>query len=237
MSKCVSCVKESALSSLRVVENIPLLGHAVGALYQCCMKNKDRRQRAMLKATAGFFCVLCNCPVETADEMFRKRPIQLRPKIMNQPKTDWMAAYPDKSILELSIPASHQSATYKISKNLRKLPLLEGWSRCQDMSVDEQLDAGVRFLDLRVMDHGDDVWLHHNVIVCVTLSEVLASVARFIEAHQTEVVFLNLSSDGKEVNWEKCDNIIQEHLKDKLIPESMKDKPIGKQGMRIIVWL
>ncbi|KNC75633.1 hypothetical protein SARC_11848, partial [Sphaeroforma arctica JP610] len=49
-----------------------------------------------------------------------------------------------KHIKELHLPGSHNSASHTINTITRQL------SKCQNVSISEQLDMGVRYLDLRV---------------------------------------------------------------------------------------
>lgn len=80
---CTACS-----SLLRVLENVPVLGHLIAMCYGCA-NNKDKAERAALKATVGIACGLCNCSVEAADEMLRKRTDRLTCRNLT-PRPDWM---------------------------------------------------------------------------------------------------------------------------------------------------
>ena len=61
------------------------------------------------------------------------------------------------------------------------LPLVRDWAVCQRLSIADQLNGGVRMLDLRVTQDDDQVvWLHHNLIWCCTLPDLLDSVKEFV---------------------------------------------------------
>lgn len=77
------------------------------------------------------------------------------------------------------------------------------------------------------MDYEADIWLHHNVVICIKFKEALASVHKFITQYPSEIIGLYLTADGKEVDWLGVNACIQEVLKDRLIFEHMKDMLIG----------
>ena len=59
-------------------------------------------------------------------------------------ETNWMRAVPDHiNISELSIPGTHDSCARHNGHSL-------GFAKCQDLGLREQLDKGIRFIDIRV---------------------------------------------------------------------------------------
>lgn len=63
---------------------------------------------------------------------------------------DWMAEVPDSTRLsDLSLPGTHDTMTYQVNN-------LDGasWLKTQNLSLEEQLKAGVRVLDIRVRCQG-----------------------------------------------------------------------------------
>ncbi|MCR5576122.1 MAG: phosphatidylinositol-specific phospholipase C domain-containing protein [Oscillospiraceae bacterium] len=105
---------------------------------------------------------------------------------------DWMAALPDDTPLsDIVIPGTHDSATQYVQ--------LAYFSKCQVLSVGEQLVAGFRYLDIRLgdADKGADFpRLMHGFTNCkrsllggkLYLDEVLADCCAFLAAHPTETV-------------------------------------------------
>lgn len=62
--------------------------------------------------------------------------------------------------------------------------ILGGWARCQRMTVAQQLDYGVRYIDLRVTPHPPQstaLYITHG-LVSVLLADVLETVRRFVTA-------------------------------------------------------
>ena len=105
---------------------------------------------------------------------------------------DWMAELEDERPLsELVIPGTHDSATQYVD--------LAFFSKCQALSVGEQLEAGARYLDIRLGDAetGEDFpKLMHGFTKCkrsvlggtLYLDEVLQQCYAFLTQHPTETV-------------------------------------------------
>ena len=105
---------------------------------------------------------------------------------------DWLKQIPDDTrVCDINLPGTHDSAA--------RFVLFSGFVRCQNKSITDQLDMGIRFLDLRVEADGERLKLVHSVIDCrkgrfsrkrLYMDDVLAEVFAFLEQHPTEAVFL-----------------------------------------------
>ena len=105
---------------------------------------------------------------------------------------DWMAALPDETPLcDIILPGTHDSATQYVQ--------LAFFSKCQSLSIAQQLEAGFRYLDIRLGDAekgGDYPRLMHGFTNCktgifggtLTLDAVLADCYAFLAQHPTETV-------------------------------------------------
>ncbi|MDO4990170.1 MAG: phosphatidylinositol-specific phospholipase C domain-containing protein [Eubacteriales bacterium] len=114
---------------------------------------------------------------------------------------DWMAALPDDTPLSaLVLPGTHDSATQYVQ--------LAFFSKCQALSIGEQLDAGFRYLDIRLGDAADDgpPLLMHGFTKCkvsvfgsaLTLDDVLADCCGFLAKHPTETVLFVVKHEHGE---------------------------------------
>jgi len=65
-------------------------------------------------------------------------------------RADWMRRHRLRTLRNICLPGSHQSATYTVESTERHLPLAIGWTRCQRYDISEQLEAGIRFIDVSV---------------------------------------------------------------------------------------
>ncbi|KAJ8256150.1 hypothetical protein COCON_G00200140 [Conger conger] len=138
------------------------------------------------------------------------------------PTDNWMSHLPrslwDVPLCNLAIPGSHNTVTYCLDRNdrspvdltqpdmLRKLdkymkplirPFVYKWAITQECSVKEQLDAGVRYCDLRIAhrpnDHSSDLYFYHGVYTTVTVETVLKEIREWLDSHPREVVILSFS--------------------------------------------
>ena len=111
---------------------------------------------------------------------------------------DWMAKVDGALTLsEISMPGTHDSATEYVT-----LPLI---GRCQDSSIAQQLDMGVRVLDIRLNTHdnGDgtvSLTLSNSILDCkasasltadaLSFDAVVADCRAFLAAHPTETILM-----------------------------------------------
>jgi 1-phosphatidylinositol phosphodiesterase len=108
----------------------------------------------------------------------------------------WMAQLPDAAALShLSLPGTHNSPTCHVA-----LPSV----RCQAVGVREQLDNGVRFLDIRVSANpdNDDLTLVHSAFpISLTGNkrldaDLFSDVYAFLDANPSETVLVSLKREG-----------------------------------------
>ncbi|XP_010862320.1 PI-PLC X domain-containing protein 1-like [Esox lucius] len=154
---------------------------------------------------------------------------------------DWMSQLPeelwDMSLWDLAIPGSHDSMTYCLdtcspvlsSESLLKWldrlvpcitrPCIYRWATTQVWCITDQLDAGIRYFDLRIAHKNikktcftqdafnssrsdDTLYFAHAIYTLQTVKEALTSIAVWLEQHQKEIVILSCShfyelSDGE----------------------------------------
>ncbi|NNE98364.1 MAG: phosphatidylinositol-specific phospholipase C domain-containing protein [Pyrinomonadaceae bacterium] len=104
----------------------------------------------------------------------------------------WMRFLPDNTLVEnISIPGTHDSAaTYSPT------PFEASWTIAQSWTVKEQLDAGIRYLDIRVRRTGTSFAIHHGpVFQRKMFGDVLNQVSAFLRANPTETVVMRLKDE------------------------------------------
>ena len=86
-----------------------------------------------------------------------------------------------------AIPGTHNSGA--IASN----NLFWRWAKCQDATLTQQLQMGVRRLDFRLCSCGtakDQVYLAHCFRTSLSFDKALDAIKVFLDHHHTEVVFL-----------------------------------------------
>jgi hypothetical protein len=128
---------------------------------------------------------------------------------------NWMAQYPelfDVPLRDLVLPGTHDSFTYNMSTSSEvapdipshllaevqnnHLPFVVWWAKTQKVGLYEQLKAGMRRLDLRVVWNREGVpWLSHGLF-CITLDTAITDIKRFCDEQQStprpDVVIVHL---------------------------------------------
>ena len=122
---------------------------------------------------------------------------------------DWMSNVAgDKRVSELSIPGTHDTMAYgKIA--------FPNIAKTQTMDLNQQLDSGIRFLDIRVAHKGDYFQLHHgSVNLNCNLSEVLTTLDNFLSEHPDETVFIRFKQENTSANDDEMKALFDKYMEE-----------------------
>ncbi len=102
----------------------------------------------------------------------------------------WMAAHGDGTELtRLTIPGTHDSGARFGGP----------WSECQNTTVAQQLDSGIRFLDVRCRVTGGSFAIHHGASYQNAMfGDVLVACRDFLAAHPSETVLMRVKQEYSE---------------------------------------
>ena len=136
----------------------------------------------------------------TNDQRRRFEPLEDR-RLLSVDLRNWMADMPDAVRLsEISIPGTHDSMTYRCGTGLFTCSQHDA-TDTQDLTIKQQLEAGIRFLDIRLRKNdalGSDNWFfvgHHGIVnLQVTFDTVLKDVTNFLDAHPEETVLMRINT-------------------------------------------
>ena len=99
----------------------------------------------------------------------------------------------EKFLHELSIPGTHDTAAL--------IETIPGTAKCQNLTIGQQLQAGVRFLDIRCRHINDGFAIHHGQVYQeLNFTDVLQSVANFLQANPSEMVIMSVKEEYTAVN-------------------------------------
>ncbi|XP_076763674.1 PI-PLC X domain-containing protein 2 [Xylocopa sonorina] len=156
----------------------------------------------------------------------------------------WMTRLPvsvrDLPVIYLAIPGSHNTMTYTINREsdvgpdepryVRALgryvspvskPVIFNWSVTQDRSVKEQLNGGIRYLDLRVATKSGDnhIYFLHGLYGS-KIYQPLKEIAEWLSAHSNEIVILDFQHFYlfTEMNHRHLVETIYQTFQNKLCP-------------------
>jgi len=162
-------------------------------------------------------------------------------------RENWMRDYSSKidgfgerKIWNLAIPGTHNSAVWDVQC------LIKLWAVCQCTSIKEQLEAGIRFLDLKICnDNPNDVggiWISSAAVSATTLEFALQEIKKFLVSHEKEIVIISVSRDKRrKSSLEGKNNAVkffEDTFGDMFIKEDEADctlNELWKKGKKIAV--
>jgi 1-phosphatidylinositol phosphodiesterase len=122
----------------------------------------------------------------------------------------WMEHLDDaRSLSSLTIPGSHDSgALYSVGD-------LAG--KCQDLSISEQLQAGIRYLDVRLQASNEGLYVVHGFVnEGQSFKTLLSSVTSFLSNHYSETVLLSVKEEASpRFSMESFDDLLKGYVADK----------------------
>lgn len=124
------------------------------------------------------------------------------------PPNGWMKDLPDsRSLAKISMPGTHDTGARHGG------PIFE----CQSLSIAEQLEQGVRYLDVRcsVVDpkSSDPLQIFHDVYPqWLGFEEVLATVSAFLRQHPAETVVMSIKKEKGLPTFETAAQNSMEHM-------------------------
>jgi 1-phosphatidylinositol phosphodiesterase len=123
---------------------------------------------------------------------------------------DWMASLPDSANLaSLTIPGTHDSGAQHEPA--------AGIAKTQNLTFADQLEAGVRYFDVRCRNFDDQFLIYHGSIdQSQTYDDVLAAMYSFLAAHPKETIIISvkeeLAAQGATMTFEQVfDNYVAQH--------------------------
>lgn len=129
--------------------------------------------------------------------------------------SDWMAKLDDSMPLsDVVLPGTHDCAT----KNVQ----LAYITKCQALTVGEQLEAGFRYLDIRLAASGSRLKLMHGFTNCTTsgwpwagtlyFDDVLSDAYAFLQAHPTETIVFAVKHEHGNETLEQFDALLNAYI-------------------------
>lgn len=106
------------------------------------------------------------------------------------PDPAWMANVDDaRGLAELSIPGTHDSGA-----NFEPYP---GLAKTQELTIAEQLSAGVRYFDVRCRHVEDRFMIYHGAIdQNQSFDDVLARMFAFLDDHPSETLIVSIKEEA-----------------------------------------
>ena len=130
---------------------------------------------------------------------------------------EWMKAIRGETKLtEITIPGTHDSCARKFNNDW----IVSGTAKCQSLNIPGQLDAGIRFLDIRceVDSSTHSVWTVHGSADCwdgddyYWLDFVFQHIYTWLDAHPSETVIVSIKEDDGDAGAAVFTSAIFEYI-------------------------
>lgn len=104
--------------------------------------------------------------------------------------SSWMRDIPDNArVTTLSIPGTHDSCSIDG-------PL--GFGKTQNLDLADQLNAGIRFLDIRLAHYQDNLFAHHNAVhMEKSYADILDICSSFLEKYPAEAILMSVKEEDR----------------------------------------
>ena len=153
--------------------------------------------------------------------------------------TDWMSGIPGERYLnEINIPGAHDAGMKRTYTYGDVAELGHKYAKTQELNVSEQLDAGIRFMDIRISHILNETELSRSPVVChgdyqypldiktdmryyalygddkLYLDKVLSICQNFLRNHPTETVLLEITFENgvKDVGRDRTYALAKKNL-------------------------
>jgi hypothetical protein len=131
--------------------------------------------------------------------------------------SNWMNYKINKNtkIKDIKFPGTHDSGAYNVdlscfvkikgvkyikllTKIINKIPFISNfikkWTITQDKNIYDQLNAGIRSLDIRISSNNNIFYISHT-FVCIKFIDALEQIKNFITENPSEIIIINIKPD------------------------------------------
>ena len=126
----------------------------------------------------------------------------------NVSAADWMANLDDNlKITQINLPGTHDSGTKNVN--------FVSSAQCQDTTILQQLEMGIRFLDIRLKANSDKSLkvVHGTLADCnLTLDAVLKDCYDFLDTHKTETIIMCMKKDAEDETEAQIQEYVQDYI-------------------------
>ena len=128
---------------------------------------------------------------------------------------DWMAALDDETVIsEITMPGTHDCAS--------SWPQLGFITKCQALTISQQLNIGARYLDIRLGAENGGLKLFHGFTKCkasplpwaeqIDLSDVLSDCYAFLDTHPGETILFAVKQEHGDETESEFDAMVQNYV-------------------------
>jgi hypothetical protein len=136
--------------------------------------------------------------------------------------SNWMGSLENvisnKKIYEISIPGTHHSGLLTVNS-----PVGDRFVLCQDNTIEDQLNGGIRHFDFRIALRDKKIVLSHKYLSDIQLEDCLNTVHSFLLKCKREIIIMDINRDyDHQLNDDDRDmvnSMLEERFKDMIISD------------------
>lgn len=151
----------------------------------------------------------------------------LKDRSNNKDYADWLSKVSDDTLLRnISLPGSHDTmALYSVAD-------LAG--QCQTLSLKEQLNLGVRFLDIRLKEDRNSLKAVHGFIdQKATFADIDRTVTTFLKDHPKEFIMMSVKEEADSSNSDiSFEEALLNYLDNDIYLKSQREVPTYLNDVR-----
>lgn len=162
-----------------------------------------------------------NTAVEPSAKLKVKLPAIKDAEVVNNL---WMTPLDNRIyVSQLSVPGTHDAATKDVSFNA---------ARCQELTIEEQLQKGIRFFDLRPSGRDDDLAIYHgNFSTGVSLKEAYTAFNKFLDTNPGEFIFVLMKWENENALplWTNTEDNFNKRMKSFVESDTYKSHALPRE--------
>ena len=143
---------------------------------------------------------------------------------------NWMSSVSDSTLIkDLNIPGSHDTmALYSIAD-------LAG--QCQSLSLSDQLNLGIRFLDIRLQLINNELRAVHGIVdQRSSFAQIISNVESFLKDNESEFIIMSVKEESKAKNSTiGFETALKEHVSDYWITDASIPGTVGSVRKKIVL--
>lgn len=162
-------------------------------------------ESTMKKAIFGIFLIIVLFVFSSEHTSAHQHGAYLSDRTIGYSNSNWMGRINDDARLsELSIPGTHNTMSNGPGGDI---------VRNQSLSLSTQLNAGIRYLDIRVRAIDGVFTLHHGpVYLNVNFGNVLNEVTKFLNQYPSETILMRIKQEHDPRPWDEFNRILNSYL-------------------------
>ena len=155
----------------------------------------------------GLYCLRGLCTYVKQNNTGKSDSVHLRSEEREGLKNiNWMKNIDDDTYLgAMSIPGTHDTMTATVGSHWNRVTI---FGQCHSKALEQQLEMGIRFVDIRLRCYRNKFWLYHGIeSIGISFEDTLKTMKSFLTSHPTETIIMSYQQENSPY---KCSGSCQD---------------------------